>query len=100
MNLYAQRYNNTFEEFQLSPDMFTFSSIYLACVAIIGTVTNGAILIFLLCKKEVCNITVISKFCDVHCNLNTVLAGFNELGFNESYRFNESVFDLKYFFTS
>ena len=25
-------------------------------------------------------------------------AGFNEFGFNESSRFNESVFDLKYFF--
>ena len=31
--------------------------------------------------------------------LITVLAGFNEFGFNESSRFNESVFYLKYFFT-
>ena len=28
----------------------------------------------------------------------TVLAGFNEFGFNESSRLNELVFDLKYFF--
>ena len=30
-------------------------------------------------------------------NLCTVLAGFNEFGFNESSRFNESIFDLKIF---
>ena len=28
---------------------------------------------------------------------NTVLAGFNEFGFNKSSRFSESVFDLKNF---
>ena len=27
-----------------------------------------------------------------------MLAGFNEFGFNESSRFNELIFDLKYFF--
>ena len=31
---------------------------------------------------------------------NTVLAGFNEFGFNESSRFNESILELKYFFAS
>ena len=30
----------------------------------------------------------------------TVSAGFNEFGFNESSRFNESDSELKYFFTS
>ena len=35
-----------------------------------------------------------------HCIGITVLAGFNEFGFNESSRFNELVFDLKKFFTS
>ena len=30
----------------------------------------------------------------------TVLAGFNEFGFNELSRFNESIFELKYFFAS
>ena len=35
-----------------------------------------------------------------HYNLTTVSARFNEFGFNESSRFNKSVFDFKYFFTS
>ena len=30
----------------------------------------------------------------------TVLAGFNEFGFNELSRFNESIFEVKYFFAS
>ena len=33
-------------------------------------------------------------------HMNTVSAGFHEFGFNESSRFNGSVFDLKYYFTS
>ena len=33
----------------------------------------------------------------INCNWNTVSAILNEFDFNESFRFNESVFDLKYF---